>query len=101
MSAQSKPFKISDLPKISHISDDDLLLVSDYDNRKCTSKSIDMSQIASYVNAKIQASLEEVIQQKVAEAIENLDIEPKVVQTLDKIDGVEDNVININSGDAT
>ena len=34
----NKPFKISDLPEISNISDDDLFIVSDYDAEKCTSK---------------------------------------------------------------
>lgn len=49
----NKPFKISDLPKISSISDNDLLLVSDYDSGKCTSKKMTLKQITSYANAKI------------------------------------------------
>ena len=94
----NKPFKISDLPEISNISDDDLFIVSDYDAEKCTSKKMTIEQLTSYIEGKIQPLIEELIDERIAEAISQLDIEPKVTKTLDRLDGVEDNVISVDAG---
>lgn len=46
----------------------------------------------------LEDQVAELVAQKVNEAIEDLDIEPEVVKVLDKLDGVEDNVIDIGGG---
>ena len=139
MSAPHKPFKISELPKIQNISNDDLLLVSDYDAGKCTSKKMQVQQIANYIAKALKPSMSQMIDQAVNDAVgkavdeavddalssvilpevkeqvqeaitedigdivnaavvsamNDYDVEPKVIQTLDKMDGVEDGNIDI------
>ena len=143
MSAPHKPFKISELPKIQNISSNDLLLVSDYDAGKCTSKKMQVQQIANYIadalkpsmsqmiNAAVDKALDEAVDKAVDDAVNDAlsstimpeiaeqvqeavsedigdivnaavisamndyDVEPKVIQTLDKMDGVEDGNIDI------
>ena len=50
------PKKITELDKISDISLDDLLLVSDYEGGKCLSKRMTMQQLVDYVISKVKAS---------------------------------------------
>ena len=54
--------------------------------------------MTSYIEGKIQPLIEELIDERIAEAISQLDIEPKVTKTLDRLDGVEDNVISVDAG---
>lgn len=53
-----KPRKISELPKIQNISNDDLLLVSDWDGGKCLSKKMSIQQFVQYIVNAVMASSE-------------------------------------------
>jgi hypothetical protein len=45
----AKPLKLSDLDQIINISDDDLFLISDYDNGECISKKMTVKQIVDHI----------------------------------------------------
>lgn len=128
-----KPRKISELPRIQNISNDDLLLVSDWDGGKCLSKKMSIQQFVQYivnavmasseVTAKIQQQAETtatnvataVVADKAQEAAENAvdtivknEIREKTLEVVrdypedifDMIDGVKDQQMYINGGEA-
>ena len=103
------PKKITELDKISDISLDDLLLVSDYEGGKCLSKRMTMQQLVDYVISKVKAS--KAIDQHVndiAAAVFNSKIGEGVVQGIkdntdlivDLLDKVEDQQVLIDGGGA-
>ena len=103
------PKKITELDKISDISLDDLLLVSDYEGGKCLSKRMTMQQLINYVISKVKAS--QAINQyvnNIAAEVFNSKIDEGVVQGIkdntdlivDLLDKVEDQQVLIDCGDA-
>lgn len=101
------PKKITELDKISDISLDDLLLVSDYEGGKCLSKRMTIQQLIDYVISKVKVS--QVVDQHVndiATTVFNSKINEGVIQTIkdntdlvvDILDKVEDQQILIDCG---
>ena len=101
------PKKITELNKISDISPDDLLLVSDYEGGKCLSKRMTIQQLIDYVMSKVKVS--QVVDQHVndiATTVFNSKINEGVIQTIkdntdlvvDLLDKVEDQQILIDCG---
>lgn len=97
------PKKISELPQIQNISNDDLLLVSDYDNGSCLSRKMTMKQLVQHiVNAVVQSSsVKQQMQQYASAAVEEKTmkiVEANIDSICDLIDGVKDNEMLIDSG---
>lgn len=114
----TKEVKISQLPRISDISDNDLLIVSDNVGNTCKSKSMTLQQLYEFVLAKICSSsrLADIIDQKVessakdvaeaaaADAVARVDIPNTVINmvrlssdvVLDLLDGVEDRQVTFD-----
>ena len=95
-------FKISQLPKITNINDDDLLLVSDSENEKFYTKSMSIKQISDKIvdsvannsnvinaiisNPEIISIIEETVNQVVNQAI-NSNISADVLKTIENNSG--------------
>lgn len=101
------PKKISELQQIENISDDDLLLVSDYDNGKCLSRKMTMQQLFNMFAQKITTNqyildaINTAAKNAATEAVNTTAISEKIFETiennsseiLDILDGIKDNTI--------
>lgn len=106
-----KPKKISELPQIQNISNDDLLLVSDYDNGSCLSRKMTIKQLVQYiVNAVVQSTsvkqqmkqyASAAVSQTVDQTVENKTmkiVEANIDDIYDMLDGIKNNEMLIDSG---
>lgn len=99
--ADKKTFKISELSQIQSIDDNDLLLVSDYDNGACYSRKMTIAQLVQKVvqavvsNQQVMQKIEKAAADAVAENVmpeKVLDIiQTNAKDVLDTLDGVQDN----------
>ena len=92
-----KTFTISQLPQIKSISDDDLLIVSDYDKSTLTTKKMSISQLVQFIlSNKIDELVKKNIESNLSDAILNT-ISANNEFVADVLDGVRDDQLIIGS----
>lgn len=109
---QMKTFTISQLPQIKNIDGNDLLLVSDYDSRKLTTKKMTLSQLAKYVadDQKLTDEMSAIVDAKVNQILNQILADSSLLSAhvlniistnydfvLDVLDGQRDNEIIVGS----
>lgn len=109
--AEQSTFKISEIPQIQNIDNDDLLLVADKEGGKYYSRNMTIDQLVSkvlasvIVNPDIQAQIQTAASQAAAQAVEEADLPATVMQTIednsddiyDMLDGKRDQQLVIDA----